>query len=327
MRLIMAEDDYNYKKAYLREKSARDQLETLLEDKTRALFIANQELEKKLEMVKNQQVTLMQSEKMATLGTLSAGVAHEINNPLAYVTSNIESIKFIKPVMVTLMKAAQQFIDKSISVSQLEAILLKLNQDNNIDFILQDIDELIDDTQEGLQRIALIVSNLLDFASQKDNVTTMADITESLNGTLKLLENQLKTCSVELFNDTLPLTLCNLSSMNQVFVNLLLNAKHACDDKHDQQGKITIKLFTNKNNIYIEVADNGCGMDTDTLKQIFDPFFTTKPVGQGTGMGMAIVYNVVKEHHGYVDVESEVNKGSLIRCVIPITTEPMLAEG
>lgn len=316
----MAEDDYNYKKAYLREKSARDQLETLLEDKTRALFIVNQELEEKLETVKNQQITLMQSEKMATLGTLSAGVAHEINNPLAYVTSNIESIKFIKPVMVTLMKAAQQFIDKSISVSQLEAILLKLNQDNNIDFIVQDIDELIDDTQEGLQRIALIVSNLLDFASQKDNVTTMADITESLNGTLKLLENQLKTCSVELFNDTLPLTLCNLSSMNQVFVNLLLNAKHACDDKHAQQGKITIKLFTNKNNIYIEVADNGCGMDTDTLKQIFDPFFTTKPVGQGTGMGMAIVYNVVKEHNGTIEVESEVGKGSLIRCVIPIAT-------
>ena len=316
----MAEDDYNYKKAYLREKSARDQLETLLEDKTRALFIANQELEEKLETVKNQQITLMQSEKMATLGTLSAGMAHEINNPLAYITSNVESIKFIKPVLVSLMTAAQQFVDKSISVTQLESILVQLNRENDLSFIVDDIDDLVDDTQEGLERIAHIVSNLVDFASLKDNVTTMVDITESLNGTLKLLENQLGTCAIELHIEKLPLTQCNISSMKQVFVNLLINAKHACDDLHDQQGKVTIKLFANKNNIYIEVADNGCGMDADTLKQMFDPFFTTKPVGQGTGMGMAIVYNVLKEHNGTIEVESEVGKGSLIRCVIPITT-------
>ena len=316
----MAEDDYNYKKAYLREKSARDQLETLLEDKTRALFIVNQELEEKLETVKNQQITLMQSEKMATLGTLSAGMAHEINNPLAYITSNVESIKFIKPVLVSLMTAAQQFVDKSISVSQLESILVQLNQENDLSFIVDDIDDLVDDTQEGLERIAHIVNNLVDFASLKDNVTAMADITESLNGTLKLLDNQLGTCAIELHIEKLPLTRCNISSMKQVFVNLLINAKHACDDLRDQQGKISVKLFANENNIYIEVADNGCGMDADTLKQMFDPFFTTKPVGQGTGMGMAIVYNVLKEHNGTIEVESEVGKGSLIRCVIPIAT-------
>ncbi|NWL15734.1 GHKL domain-containing protein [Pseudoalteromonas sp. Scap03] len=316
----MAEDDYNYKKAYLREKSARDQLETLLEDKTRALFIVNQELEEKLETVKNQQITLMQSEKMATLGTLSAGMAHEINNPLAYITSNVESIKFIKPVLVSLMTAAQQFVNKSISVSQLESILVQLNQENDLSFIVDDIDDLVNDTQEGLERIAHIVSNLVDFASLKDNVTAMADITESLNGTLKLLENQLGTCAIELHIEKLPLTQCNISSMKQVFVNLLINAKHACDDLRDQQGKIIVKLFADKNNIYIEVADNGCGMDADTLKQMFDPFFTTKPVGQGTGMGMAMVYNILKEHNGTIEVESEVGKGSLIRCVIAITT-------
>lgn len=314
----MAEDDYNYKKAYLREKSARDQLETLLEDKTRALFIVNQELEEKLETVKNQQITLMQSEKMATLGTLSAGMAHEINNPLAYITSNVESIKFIKPVLVSLMTAAQQFVDKSISVSQLESILVQLNQENDLSFIVDDIDDLVDDTQEGLERIAHIVNNLVDFASLKDNVTAMADITESLNSTLKLLDNQLGTCAIELHIEKLPLTRCNISSMKQVFVNLLINAKHACDDLRDQQGKIRVKLFANENNIYIEVADNGCGMDADTLKQMFDPFFTTKPVGQGTGM--AIVYNVLKEHNGTIEVESEVGMGYLIRCVIPITT-------
>lgn len=253
----MAEDDYNYKKAHLREKSARDQLETLLEDKTRALFIVNQELKEKLETVKNQQLSLMQSEKMATLGTLSAGMAHEINNPLAYITSNVESIKFIKPVLVSLMTAAQQFVDKSISLSQFESILVQLNQENDLSFIVDDIDDLVDDTQEGLERIAHIVSNLVDFASLKDNVTAMADITESLKGTLKLLDNQLGTCAIELHIEKLPLTWCNISSMKQVFVNLLINAKHACDDLRDQQGKIRVKLFANENNIYIEVADNG----------------------------------------------------------------------
>lgn len=319
MRLTMAEDDYHYKKAYLREKLARDQLEQLLEDKTRALFIANQELEKKLEMLKSQQVTLMQSERMATLGTLSAGVAHEINNPLAYVTSNVDSIKYIKPVLVTLITTGKQFLDKSISAAQLEEALLQLDQQSNFDFILDDIDELLDDTQEGLHRIAAIVGSLLDFSSQKNNSTAMADIGESLSGTLKLLENQLKTCSVELINEGLPLTLCNLSSMNQVFINLLINAKHACDHTGAEQGKIIIKLFADTKNIYIEIADNGCGMDEETINQIFDPFYTTKPEGQGTGMGMAIVYNTLKEHSGYIEVESELGKGTLIRCIIPIT--------
>ncbi len=216
------------------------------------------------------------------------------------------------------MTAAQQIVDKSISVSQLESILVQLNQENDLSFIVDDIDDLVDDTQEGLERIAHIVSNLVDFASLKDNVTAMADITESLNGTLKLLDNQLGTCAIELHIEKLPLTRCNISSMKQVFVNLLINAKHACDDLRDQQGKISVKLFANENNIYIEVADNGCGMDADTLKQMFDPFFTTKPVGQGTSM--AIVYNVLKEHNGTIEVESEVGMGSLIRCVIPIAT-------
>lgn len=317
----MVEDDYNYKKAYLREKSARDQLEILLEDKTRALFIANQELEEKLETIKSQQVTLMHSDKMATLGTLAAGVAHEINNPLAYVTSNVESIKFIKPVIVTLMSITQQYIDKSISATQLESMLTKLNHESDFSFILDDIDELLDDTQEGLQRISVIVNNLLDFTGLKNNLNFMADITQSLNSAISLLENQLKTCKIESYIEAIPLTYCNLSAINQVFVNLLVNAKHACDDMHTQQGKITIKLFTDQGNIYFEVADNGCGMDKLTLKQIFDPFFTTKPVGKGTGMGMAIVFNIIKEHHGYVEIESEVNKGSLIRCVIPVTTK------
>ncbi|UOB72804.1 ATP-binding protein [Pseudoalteromonas sp. APM04] len=318
----MAEDDYNYKKAYLREKAARDQLEVLLEDKTRKLFCTNQELKEKLSMLKSQQVTIMQTDKMATLGTLSAGVAHEINNPLAYVMSNVESIKYFKPTLHSLMQISKQFIDKSISASELEAQLVKLDQETNIDFILEDLDELLGDTHEGLQRIAAIVNNLLNFARPKNNLLAMADITESLNGAIKLLANQLKSCQVECDYEELPLSYCNLSAINQVFVNILLNAKYACDLVDGKQGKIVIKLFSDEKNIYIEIADNGCGMDEQTKSHIFEPFYTTKPVGKGTGMGMAIVYNVLKEHNGSIEVESELGEGTLMRCTMPITLMP-----
>ena len=312
----MAEE--NYKKAYLREKAARDQLESLLEDKTRELYLANQHLQEKLTMLNNQQVALMQSEKMATLGTLSAGVAHEINNPLAYVTSNIESVIHIKPAIISLMTLAKQFIEKSITPTELETQLIKLDQECNYDFILGDINELLDDTQEGLHRIASIVNNLLNFARPKNNSMSMADITESLNSAIKLLANQLKTCNVECLNSQLPLTYCNLATMNQVFVNLLFNSKYACDQVKDREGEITVKLFSDTEYIYIEVADNGCGIDENALEHIFEPFYTTKPVGEGTGMGMAIVYNVLKEHNGSVEIESEVNVGTRIKCVVPI---------
>ncbi|GAA61928.1 sensor histidine kinase [Pseudoalteromonas sp. BSi20652] len=318
----MADDDYNYKKAYLREKAARDELESLLESKTRELFCANQELKEKLTILKNQQTNLMQTDKMATLGTLSAGVAHEINNPLAYVMSNVESIKFYKPTLITLMQVTKQFIGKSISTSELEALLIKLDEESNINFILDDLDELLDDTHEGLERIAAIVDNLLNFARPRNNMFTASDITLSLNGAIKLLANQLKTCDVECYKDEIPLSYCNLSAINQVFVNLLLNAKYACDLVEGQQGKIIIKLFSDQENIYVEVMDNGCGMDAQTVNQIFEPFYTTKPVGKGTGMGMAIVYNVLKEHNGMIEVQSKLNEGTLMRCIIPITTMP-----
>lgn len=322
MRLAMSEDTHNYKKAYLREKAARDELEMLLEDKTRALFCANQDLEEKLNMLKNQQVTLMQSEKMATLGTLSAGVAHEINNPLAYVTSNLESIKFFKPTLIALMTVAKQYINKSISAAEMETLLIKLDKESDIDFILDDLDELLNDTHEGLQRIAAIVNNLLNFARPKNNSMAMANIRESLEGAIKLLANQLKTCNITCSDDELPLSYCNLSAINQIFVNLLLNAKYACDLVQDQQGEILVNLFSDEENIYIEVSDNGCGMDEKTVNHIFEPFYTTKPVGEGTGMGMAIVYNVLKEHKGSIEIESELNKGTLMRCILPIITLP-----
>lgn len=317
----MSEDTYNYKQAYFREKSARDQLEVLLEDKTRALFQANQALEEKLAILKNQQATVMQTDKMATLGTLAAGVAHEINNPLAYVTSNLESIKFIKPVLLMLLKVAKQYADKTISANEAHAQLVTLDQQSDFNFMLDDIDELLDDTHEGLNRIASIVNNLLNFARPQSSAMAIASIKETLDGAVKLLANQLKTSTVSIHCNELPMTYCNLSALNQVFVNLLLNAKYACDLVSGTENEITVNLFAQNDKIYIEVQDNGCGMDEATVNHVFEPFYTTKPVGDGTGMGMAIVYSVLKEHGGVIEIESELNKGTLMRCIIPIMHE------
>jgi signal transduction histidine kinase len=317
----MSDADHNYKNAYLREKAARDELERLLEDKTRALFSANQALEEKIELLQNQQAILMQAEKMATLGTLSAGVAHEINNPLAYVTSNLESISYLKPTLVTLLQLAQKLMSRSISETEVIEALTKLDSSLSLAFILDDLDELLDDTHEGLKRISAIVTNLLSFARPKNNSMAMSDITESLDGAIKLLTNQLKNNKVECIKERLPLTYCNLSAINQVFVNLLLNSNYACGLMTNQRSQITVKLYSDTSNIHIEVKDNGFGMSRETMNRIFEPFYTTKPVGQGTGMGMAIVYSIVKEHKGEIYVESEIQQGSLIRCSLPILKE------
>lgn len=318
----MSIDGHNYEKAYLREKAARDELERLLEDKTRALFDANQALEEKVKQLQNQQAVLMQTEKMATLGTLSAGVAHEINNPLAYVTSNLESIGYLKPTLVSLIKLAQQLMTEATPESDIKEAFTKLDHEQSFDFILEDLDELLDDTHEGLRRISAIVSNLLSFARPKNNSMTMADVSESLDSATKLLTNQLKNCKLECNKSPLPLTYCNLDAMNQIFVNLLLNAKYACDIVDGLYAHISIRLFTESNQIYIEVSDNGCGMTDETVKRIFEPFFTTKPVGKGTGMGMAIVYSIIQEHKGNIVVESQLKQGTKICCSFPVIKEP-----
>ncbi|KAF7764186.1 hypothetical protein PCIT_b0112 [Pseudoalteromonas citrea] len=318
----MSEVGHNYEKAYLREKAARDELERLLEDKTRALFNANQALEEKIELLQNQQAVLMQTEKMATLGTLSAGVAHEINNPLAYVTSNLESIGYLKPTLVSLLQLAQKLMSQSVPEQEVIETITQLDNGLSLEFILEDLDELLDDTHEGLKRISAIVTNLLSFARPKNNLMAMSDVTESLDGAIKLLTNQLKNSKVECIKEELPLTYCNLSAINQVFVNLLLNAKYACDLMTEQYPHLVVKLSADPEYIYIEIKDNGEGMSDETIDRIFEPFYTTKPVGKGTGMGMAIVYSIVKEHRGDIYIESTLRKGSLIRCRLPIVKEP-----
>ncbi|BBN83657.1 two-component sensor histidine kinase [Pseudoalteromonas sp. A25] len=319
----MAKLSEDYYRAYLREKQARDELELLLEEKTRALYESNQELEEKVQQLQTQQAVLMQTEKMATLGTLSAGVAHEINNPLAYVMSNLESLSYIKPVLSELLCISHDFIGGKITNTDVLTALKRLNKQQAFDFLMTDIDELLDDSQEGLRRIGAIVKNLLSFARPKNNLLAMSDITLSLESALKLLHNQLKNTHLICHVQPLPQSYCNLATLNQVIVNLLLNAKQACDGQV-QGAEIIVELYSKHKTIYLSVTDNGCGMSDETIKHIFDPFYTTKPVGQGTGMGMSIVYSIIQEHQGQIVIESTLGIGSKITCELPILNIPEL---
>ncbi|NMR26110.1 GHKL domain-containing protein [Pseudoalteromonas sp. NEC-BIFX-2020_015] len=310
--------DIDYKQAYLREQSARLQAEQLIEDKSRVLFALNEELEKKVAALEHQQALLVHAEKMATLGTLSAGVAHEINNPLAYAMSNLESLQYINQSVFKLLELSQKLAQGEVSEREFREFLINMNEIHAFDVINQDIVELIDDSVEGLRRINQIVRNLLNFARPSDNEKILVDMTDGVNNALKLLKSQLKGVEVITKFQPIPLTYCNLSAINQIVVNLLINAKHACENLMQKKGRIYIEVKFSDPHIIIGVEDNGCGMSEEVKGRIFDPFFTTKSVGKGTGMGMPLVYSMVSDHQGAIDISSHANQGTNVRCLFPV---------
>ncbi|WP_283708881.1 sensor histidine kinase [Pseudoalteromonas prydzensis] len=314
----MPSNNDEYKQAYLRERAARIQAEQLIEDKSRVLFALNEELVKKVADFEHQQQLFIQAEKMATLGTLSAGIAHEINNPLAYAMSNLECLQSTRLTVDKLLLLNERFTSGKLSAAQLKDTLLQLQKAQSFTAMSNEIQELVEDSREGLRRINAIVRNLLNFARPKDNEKQLADMTDAVKNAIKLLSNQLSNCEVNCHYQALPMAWCNLAAINQVMVNLLINAKHACDELSDTQAKITVTVAFTEQQICITVSDNGCGMSEHVKAHIFDPFFTTKPVGTGTGMGMTLVYAMVHDHQGTIEIDSQQGQGTQIHCFFPI---------
>lgn len=314
----MPSNNDEYKQAYLRERAARIQAEQLIEDKSRVLYALNEELVKKVADFEHQQQLFIQAEKMATLGTLSAGIAHEINNPLAYAMSNLECLQSTRLTVDKLLLLNERFTSGKLSAVQLKDTLLQLQKAQSFTAMSNEIQELVEDSREGLRRINAIVRNLLNFARPKDNEKQLADMTDAVKNAIKLLSNQLSNCEVNCHYQALPMAWCNLAAINQVMVNLLINAKHACDELSDTQAKITVTVAFTEQQICITVSDNGCGMSEHVKAHIFDPFFTTKPVGTGTGMGMTLVYAMVHDHQGTIEIDSQQGRGTQIHCFFPI---------
>ncbi len=276
--------------------------------------IKNRELENAYAELKNTQAQILQREKMASIGQLAAGVAHEINNPTGFILSNLGSLgKYVNRLIefINTQAGALELL-KEAEVSEEVA---ELRKKLKLDYILEDIDGLINESIDGAERIKKIVQNLKSFSRLDEAEYKPADINECIESTLNIVWNELKYNSTVIKDyGKLPLTRCYPQQLNQVFMNLLINAAHAIE----KQGEIKIKTWNGDGTVNISISDTGSGIAEDRLNKIFEPFFTTKPAGKGTGLGLSITYDIVKKHNGDIKVESEVNKGTTFTVKIPV---------
>ncbi len=266
------------------------------------------------------QAQLVQTEKLASLGQLSAGIAHEINNPLGFIANNFDIlsqyIESYRSLLKEMQKLKDAVVNKDIekSLSIVEEIDC-LEENVNFDFISKDIQSLIKETRKGADRIKKIVLDLKMFSRKDEGQMELHNIEEIFEGVINIIWNEIKY-KAELKKDYggVPLVRCNAQKLGQVFINLLMNASQAIEGK----GEIFIKTFEKNKKVYIEISDTGSGINKEDIKKIFDPFFTTKEVGQGTGLGLSIGYEIIKKHNGDIRVESEVGKGTKFIIELPL---------
>lgn len=265
----------------------------------------------RLEQAKRQ---LIQSEKMASLGQLAAGVAHEINNPVGFIRSNLEMLEEYLQDYQTLHESMLRHIE---TAGQLDAQHYKELCDNiDLAYIQQDAKDLLGSNLEGLERVKEIVENLRTFSHSGDGKLEPINLGVCIEGALKIAWNALKYEHIvenQIPND-LPEVLGNIGQLQQVFVNLFVNAAYAMD----AGGTLTLKAHVTPDALLVEVRDTGCGMDRKTLDQLFTPFFTTKPVGVGTGLGLSVSYAILESHNVLTQVSSTVGKGTLFSLSFPL---------
>jgi two-component system NtrC family sensor kinase len=306
----------DYKAAYERERIIRKESEQLLEDKSRELYSSMQALEDTLEDLRSSQNQLIQTEKMASLGVLAAGVAHEINNPIGYITSNFNSLKIGIEDIQEFINEMQATINSDLSLEEIKSTWEKSIKKYDLIFLLEDFSDLSNETSEGLERVKQIVADLRTFSREDSAEKVIVDINDTLRAAINILENQTKYhAKITTDYSDIPKILGFSGKLNQVFTNLISNANQAVDDN----GSINISTKTTNKWILISVADNGHGITDENLKQLFTPFFTTKPIGEGTGLGLSISHGIIKEHGGNILVSSQPEVGTTFTVQIPLS--------
>jgi signal transduction histidine kinase len=278
------------------------------------------ELNQTLIDLKNTQTQLVEAEKMSSLGQLTAGIAHEINNPINFVSSNIHPLRQdINDLKQLIAKYGELEVTEDIK-GQLEEIQ-KLKEELDYDYLKEELDSIVDGIEEGASRTAEIVNGLRTFSRLDESTLKDVDINEGIESTLLLVKSKLNQIKLIKHLGDLPLVECNPGKMNQVFMNLVVNAIFAVHQKKytgEEEGLVSVTTERVENEkIKIIIEDNGVGIPNEIKNKLFDPFFTTKSVGEGTGLGLSIVKSIIESHNGEIKIDSELNKGTKIIIVLP----------
>jgi signal transduction histidine kinase len=306
------------------ERIIREQnvvLESKVRERTVELSESNQELGKTLEDLKQAQSQLVESEKMASLGQLTAGIAHEINNPINFVTANIKPLKRDIDMMFDAFSFIENISLSDAPAEEKQSQIDEYKEELDFDYLVIEINDLLKGIKEGAGRTAEIVKGLKIFSRLDEDDLKVADINEGLDSTLvianNLLNNNIKV--IKAYSD-IPAIECYAGKLNQVFLNIISNGVYAVHKKFADTtgGEIVITTSNDDEFIYVNIKDNGTGMEEKTQKKIFEPFFTTKDVGEGTGLGMSIAYNTIKKHNGQILLNSTPGEGTEFILKLPI---------
>ncbi|WP_137963161.1 histidine kinase, partial [Burkholderia sp. 4NA327C10] len=294
----------------------RENMATEIDERKAAQARLEQEKEEQrrlLHVLEETHVQLLQSEKLASIGQLAAGVAHEVNNPIGFVSANLNTLKtWVRSLLDVI--AAHEAALPQLDPAARDA-LAATGRAADLDYVRGEIETLIDESIDGALRVRRIVQDLRDFSRPASDEWSVVDLRAGLESTLNVVHNELKY-KADIVRDygDVPQVECLPSQLNQVFMNLLVNAAQAIPER----GVITIRTSSDGEQVSIAISDTGTGMTPDVVRRIFDPFFTTKPVGQGTGLGLSVSHGIVKRHRGAIDVTSEPGRGTTFCVRIPI---------
>ncbi|RYZ56021.1 MAG: HAMP domain-containing histidine kinase [Sphingobacteriales bacterium] len=288
---------------------------------TASSVIATARNSAKLEDLKSKETQLVESEKMASLGQLTAGIAHEINNPINFVTSNVNPLKRDVGVLIDMLDQMEALSLEPAAREERIRQIETIKEDADYDYLKTEIDFLLKGISEGASRTAEIVKGLRIFSRLDEDDLKRADVNEGLNSTIVIVNHLLNNVvEVEKNYGDIPMIECYPGKLNQVFLNMMSNAIHAIHKrwKGEPGGKLTIETHNGPTNVRIVIKDNGTGMDEVAKKKLFEPFFTTKDVGEGTGLGLSIAYNTVRKHAGTIEVISALGEGTEFIITLPI---------
>lgn len=290
-------------------------LESRVAERTAALEHRNIELSNLNLQLTEMQNQLLQSEKMASIGQLAAGVAHEINNPIGFISSNLSSLESAAQSLLALLRE-YEIIEAELPENG-KAKIAKSKQAYDYEYLQEDVPQLIFESKEGIARVTKIVKDLREFSHVDSDDKGFHDINQGILSTLTLVNKELQE-KAKITTDLgeIPLVECALGRLNQVFLNLLVNAGHAVEHS---QGEIKIVTRTIGEEVRISISDNGCGIKQKDLNRIFDAFYTTKPIGQGTGLGLSLSYSIVQTHQGRIEVDSVEGHGTQFHIWLPLT--------